>query len=428
MKLCDLYNNVQKKSKINNDSFLENALDTYQQIGRAMMALGSKTGSRNSEMYSKLAETTARDVTVTDRSYEEAFYVMMTNIWLQNMMSISDSQAENMTHNGLEHFKTVRKIALETGHVDTMEEVKKLYDTISDALPESEVESGRYFWRFDQGKMGGLFPREGETGFYHVISRYVDARTTASPKMSDYHYRLYINCRSCDAHKLLTQYVQLCREQKIPYYFKYYLKPNRKDKIVIYCTKELLAQNIAILGEIGKTHPEISKCCGEMLDLVGNIDDWIGISSEPKTIPGKGQFSYNTMRAEILEDAAEAITLDFIKTHRGKSININGRTIDFDKYFIMKATMVLMEKSEIDKNDKSAYNEIYSCLSRPVQGILPIYAAMKEVEDVVPKKNYMFASLSKPIFTFKLSNGKSVRLSLLEADKILTPPAAIWWS
>lgn len=425
MKLQTLYKKTQQESKINDDMFLMECLEFYKTSKRAIGSLSSK-GTRSSDFYDKLIKVTKnQDTSNINLESEEAFYVMMTNIWMQNIMLLTEQDIENMKKNGYPIYKEIKEIVSRVKKVNSMKEVISLYNSINKMLvDEQDMDKKRYFWRFDQEKTGTIYSREGQSGFYHIQSRYVNARKTNNIEHAD--YRLYINCQSEDIFELMTLYVNLCRKRQIPYYFKFGADKKRRDKFIVYCPKELLSENIEILKEIAIIRPEIPKKCGEMLSLVGNIDDWIGIASNPKTIEGKGKFSYNTMRAEILEEAAELMMIKFIERYKGKMIRYNGQTINFDMLLAKNAAQIVIEQmikeKKIDKDDPNIQkyiNEIIKNLLLRKEGISELDKAIIRIKEVMPEKNNLIASNSTPIFTIKLSNGQQFQFNLYTTDALL---------
>lgn len=422
MELQRLYQITQEQSKINDDLFLKECLEFYKTSDRAY----GLNNERRSGFYSKLVDSSEnKDHTDINTKAEADFYVMMTNIWIQSIMSLTDREIEDYKKTGVPKYQEIREIVSKTKQVSSMSEVISLYNRINQVLPnEQEIDDKNYFWRSDQLKSGTIHSKEGTSGFYHVQSRYVNARKTPSTSHSD--YRLYINCQSSDAFDLMSLYVQLCLKYQIPYYFKYCIDNTRKDKVIVYCSKELLQINIKILKEISELRPEISKNCGEMLSLVGNIDNWIGIASNPHKIKDKAKFSYNTMRAEILEDAAELTMIEFVKSNQGKNLQHNGQKINYDLNLAKHAAKIIMEQlikeKEISKDDSqiSKYlNEIIRQLMEKTNGISKIDIALKRIEEIMPEKNNLLATNSKPIFTIKLSNGVTFEFSLNTMDKLL---------
>ena len=107
--------------------------------------------------------------------------------------------------------------------------------------------------------------------------------------------------------------------------------------MVIYADTENLANYIDVLQKTAQEKPEIIQRCGEPPALTGKIDGWIGIGDEPPLkANGKNQ-SYNSIRADIFENAIEETLLDSIAEYKGKDIIYNGKQTTFNDVFIEQA-------------------------------------------------------------------------------------------
>lgn len=422
MTLLEIYNKIRNESKINDDNFLEECLDAYVSINRAIGDLGT----RKSGFYDKLVSSKDRlDNTTIDGKSEETFYVKMTNDWIQNILSLTPKDIENLKKSGLDKYEEIQRLVSRINKVKTMEEVISLYNKIDKIIgKEFALESNNYFWRSHQEYIPGIKRSESSGIFYHVRSRYTNARRTKNIGKAS--YRLYVNCQCKDLFDLTSMYVSACKERNIPYYFKYIADVTRRDKFLIYCEKELLKENINILKEIAVKRPDIATSCCEMLSLIGSIDNWIGIASEPHKIEGKEKFSFNTMRAEILEDSAELLALDFIKQNRGKILEYNGIKFDFDINMAKHATKIIIneaiKKKDINKNDpniKKYLQEIMNQLTKKINGKTLIDLALKRIEEVFPKKNYLIGTNGQAIFKITLSNGKELEFNINITDALL---------
>lgn len=409
----EIYNRMSKDNLIDNKEYLERLLDFYKTSSRP---IGMLKGERNSDFYDFLTKNN-KDYTdnseVNQEDYKK-FYIKMTNKWISNILSLNEQQLDQLSQNGLGGYYQIKQILQDKKQVSTMEEIKKIYDKMQQAIGDNfDLEEKRYFWRLLQNSNGFNPDCDYIGNFSHVDSRYGKARQENSENVD---YRLYINCANKDIFKIVNTYVDYCEQNAIHYYFKYQADKNRQDKIIIYSSKEQLGNNIAILRQIAKDHPEILSNCGPKLDLTGNIDNWIGLASEPDKKVIIHKHSFNTLRAEILEDAAEQLTLNFIKLNRGHEDIQNelvNRAIDVIKKEMKNIPKEKFTQEYIDKLKKNL-------VTRPINSdIRPILSGFKRLEEVMPEKNNLFGTNNIAIFTIKQPDDKDFSYSIKVADKVL---------
>lgn len=114
-------------------------------------------------------------------------------------------------------------------------------------------------------------------------------------------FKIYINLNYNQLYKFADKYMEICRNTGIPYTFKVlsplHDRPNRAEKICIYCDQENFYKTIDIIKAIKSANPELKP--GTPPIMAGTLDGWIGIGSDPKNT------SYNSMRAECIETALD---------------------------------------------------------------------------------------------------------------------------
>ncbi len=415
-----IYNEMSKTNIIDNKKFLKKFLDIYKGSYRptaTMSALSGKKTSRNSAFYDAL---TVVDNNFSDSSkvnvddYKE-FYIKMTNDWISNILSLNEQQLSNLAKSGLDGYIKIKNVLKEHQHINSMEEISNLYNKISSALgDEFAIEKQYYFWRKTQDSYGFNANGDYVGTFTHVNSRYGKAR---QEKQEDVEYRLYINCANQDLFKIANAYVDYCKQNGMHYYFKYQLNSTRQDKFLIYSSKEQLSKNIMILKQIAKDYPEIVSRCGSNGELVGSIDNWIGLASEPDQKSMTHKHSFNTLRAEILEDAAERVMLDYIKKNKSRP--------EIQRIIVNKATDIVLEEMkkknpQLNFTSEYIYNLKKFLASKNTDlNAIPVLLGFKCLEEVMPKKNELFATNSNAIFNIEDPEGKKFDYSIKVADKIL---------
>ncbi len=414
----EIYNQISLDNIIDDKEYLEKMLNFYKTTARPVGDVSEKKLYRRSDFYdfltkNDISKADLSDIDVTDC---EDFYVEMTNKWISNILSLNDERLSFLSKNGLKEYGKIKKYLESFGKVVSMHDIEKLYINLQEILNDDfSLEKNNYFWRHLQNSCGFNSKSDYYGDFTHVNSRYGKARQESD---EDVDYRLYINCANKDMFKIIKSYVYNCEKNNMHYYFKYQVSDKRKDKILIYSSKEQIGNNIAILRNIAKMNPEIVSSCGERLELTGNIDNWIGIASEPDEKYMTHKQSFNTLRAEIFEDAAEQLILNYIKMNL-KNNEMKNKAIDLACVVIIKEMQSKGCSSELFTssyiaNLKNALGEKFKN-----QNISPIIMGFKTLENVMPKKNDMAASIFQPIFKLKQPNGKDFNYSIYIVDKVL---------
>lgn len=415
----EIYNQMAQKNIIDNDDFLEKLLDFYKTSNRPQGNFKNLTNGkkyhRSSDFYDFLTKESVQpdNSNINQEDYEK-FYIRMTNKWILNVLSLSEQQLSTLTKNGLDGYTKIKSILQTKQQVNSMGDIKDLYDKMQQALGDDFIiEKNKYFWRHLQNGYAFNPQADYDGDFTHVISRYGNVR---KENAIDVNYRLYINCANEDLFKIVSAYVDYCEKNGMEYYFKYQTDGNRQDKLLVYSSKEQLRNNIIILKQIAKDYPEIIKNCGPNLSLTGNIDDWIGVASEPNKEVMTHKQSFNTLRAEILEDAAEQVALDFINT------NLNDEKIRNE--LINRAVNVIIEKMEDVPKElftQEYINQLKITLAStiPNSNIRFIVFGFKRLKEVIPQKNDLIGTNSQPIFKIRQPDGKYFDYSIETADKVL---------
>ena len=293
------------------------------------------------------------------------------------------------------------------GKVSSMDDIKRLK---SNPLFEEEVNG----W-------------ELQDGWEHTKSQYISGRTENRIQVK---HRLYVGCQNQDMWKLAQLFKSKCQEQQIPFYFKLGSSSERDDKMVIYADTDNLENYISALQEIAQEHPEIMQRCGEPPALTGKIDGWIGIGDEPPLkANGKNQ-SYNSLRADIFENAIEEAVLNELREFKGKDVTFNGKQTKFNDLFMEQAAQFILEKLDENKdrfetqlpklglkdadltNDKFK-EHIKTHLRKNIQ------KGIDKLVDVKDQKAELCGSNSQEIFAIPTREGKKISVNTLDMDSII---------
>ena len=426
MDLHKKYTEIAQSNIIDNDDFLNEALDFYQGMDRT---IGGFNGSgRNSKMYNFLVNmdnTSKVDTTTINQKEYENFYIKMTNRWINRILTLSDEDLSKLERQGLTHYKDIKKL-LSTKYksVNSLDEIEKLYNEMCEFIDIMDLEKNNYFWRHLQGSFGFTKQADYASTFNHINSRYINARQTESESID---FRLYVNCANKNMFELIDLYINYCEKNNLPYYFKFQTRKDRKDKFLIYTSKKNLKNNIVILEQIAKEHPEIVNNCGESLKLTGSIDNWIGIACEPQRGVSKYQQSFNTLRSEILEDAAEELTISGVRHFFNHNINLEGNNVSFNEVLIDKTIDVILDdmknnKDILDSQLNSTQYRNYLrnvLLTKAPNGSVTLLLGFKKLWEVMPKKGELISSNSKPIFQIEMPNSNTYDFNIYTADKVL---------
>ena len=131
---------------------------------------------------------------------------------------------------------------------------------------------------------------------YHV---YEDELEGYAENNDELKYKIYLNIPYNQLYKFADKFMEICRDKKIPYNFKVlspiHDRPNRSEKMCIYCEKENFYKTIDIIRAIKSANPELQPKNPPI--MAGILDGWIGIGSDPE------ETSYNGHRAKCIETA-----------------------------------------------------------------------------------------------------------------------------
>lgn len=359
--LLDVISNV--KNPLNDEKTMEKLIDMYEKSERRSY--------KHNPFYADLVKSGDNGSSSIDRADREKFLIKTYNQWINNVKKIKSEDKDII--------KLQRNLS-NVGEIKTMKDIENLKDNY-------------LFGKYKEGW-------EIETnGWSHVKSRYITEKQEKRIKVK---HRLYVGCQNQDVWKMADLFKTKCEELKIPYYFK--TSESRMDNMVIYADTENWLKYIDILESIGKEHPEIVGRCSKPPMLTGNLDNWIGIGDEPQQEYNNGGLSYNSTRAEIIEDSVEKVLLDDIKKYKGKNINLNGKEISFNKIFLDKATNYIMNSKNIKENSKQIREVLKKNISK----------GLKKLEQVENKKSDLAKSNIDDIFSIG-----NIGIDTYDMDKII---------
>ncbi len=290
--------------------------------------------SKSSNFYTMLTQCIKKETTMLiNKSDKDRFYVAMFNQWKNNIVSMTKSEFAELYRRGSYNrdFVAMRNYLKTIPDVSTKKEADEI---LHSSKPDKVLEEAIDKYRWD--KLGEL------SGWTHICSRYVRAKKDKYPNVE---HRLYLDTNSTDTYNMVNILTQKFNEHKLPYYFKFDEAGNRSDTIVIYSSTEDLLNNVKILEEIKKEHPDLVSKVQEPPLLTGKIDGWIGYGSEPHKVNGE-KTSFNMVRSKAIEKAIEKSTKEWTLKNKNMEINYKDKKVLFSEYLADVATAYFISKLE----------------------------------------------------------------------------------
>lgn len=398
-KLGEVYSSVE--NPLDNEEMLKKIVEAYSKSSRTSL-FGS------SDLYSSLVKMNqTKDSSQINLDDREAFMVEAYNQWIENMLNLDDAHIQYLEKSRGMDAKQMQQYLRGFGKVSSMDDIKRLK---SNPLFDEEING----W-------------ELQDGWEHIKSQYISGRTESRIPVK---HRLYVGCQNQDMWKLAQLFKSKCQEQQIPFYFKLGSSSERDDKMVIYAGTDNLGNYISALQEIAQEHPEIMQRSGEPPALTGKIDGWIGIGDEPpKKENGENQ-SYNSLRADIFENAIEETVLNELREFKGKDVTFNGKQIKFNDLFIEQAAQFILDR--LDKNKDRFATQLPKLGLKDADLINDkfkehikvhlrknIQQGINKLVDVKDQKAELGGSNGQEIFAIPTREGKSISVDTYDMDSII---------
>ncbi len=398
VKLSEIHDNVE--NPLDNPIILQKIIEAYSKSNRTDIF-----GSSN--IYDSLVKMNqTKDNSKINLNDKEIFLVETYNQWIENVLNLGELDIKRLEGAGIKA-KEMQEYLKTFGKVSSMQDIQK--------LTENSL--------FDDEKNGW----EVNDGWEHIKSEYISARKESKIPVK---HRLYVGCQNQDMWKLAREFKNKCEKHQIPYYFKLGSSSERDDKMVIYADTDNLSNYIGILQEIAQEKPEIIQRCGEPPALTGKIDGWIGIGDEPPLkANGKNQ-SYNSIRADIFENAIEETLLDSIAEYKGKDIIYNGKQTTFNDIFIEQAMKTIVDRLDKDKEHNFTQLSNYGLREEDLSNVKfqehikthlrkKITKGLEKLVEVKDKKAELGTSNRKAIFTIPTRDGKNISVDTIDMDSII---------
>lgn len=398
-KLGDVYSNVE--NPLDNEEIMQQIVSAYAKSDRTNLF-------SSSNLYSSLVKMNkTKDNSGISLNDKEFFLVESYNQWIENMINLNDAQIKYLEANKGMDARAMQQYLKSFGKVTSMDDIKRLK---SNPLFEEEING----WELNDG-------------WEHIKSQYISARTESRISVK---HRLYVGCQNQDMWKLAKLFKNKCEAQQIPFYFKLGSSSERDDKMVIYADTDNLGNYISALQEIAKENPEILQRCGEPPALTGKIDNWIGIGDEPPLKENGENQSYNSLRADIFENAIEETLLSEIAEFKGKDVTFKGKQTRFNDLFMEQAAQTIIDKLDKGKGSSSKKLSNYGLkeedLSNPkfkehIKSHLKksIQKGLDKLIEVKDIKEQLAGSNGQSIFSIPTREGKKIDIDTLDMDAII---------
>lgn len=198
---------------------------------------------------------------------------------------------------------------------------------------------------FEDIKKSGFQPTKMPKGIQPGWITYQSWNLVGGEKIQekDFKHRFYLAMPADQISKFCSALYSKYRGKNVPFYFKINrfaeTKPS-KDNIVIYTSNQYIDETLAVLNECAKEIPECLEKCEKPAPIVGNINDWLGYSSDPEE---KGD-SYTGLISNCFEEGLYSAITEIQKhtkiLENGKSVTIE----DIDNMLISPERNIMRQR------------------------------------------------------------------------------------
>lgn len=198
-----------------------------------------------------------------------------------------------------------------------------------------------------------FLPHEAEADGPSVPNNFLHVYGWAFPENSrdKENGRFYINLMSKNIPQFAIEFYRACREQNLPYYFKFSACDNRNDPFVVYSSYEHMPQYLQIIESIKQARPELFENAEMVSPNLAVINDNIGYGDQPEVLKANGKtYSFNElrelaitkMRTQILATRKELFKDR--KTNEAFTIQANPMTFEeFSKHLFKQCLQTNLE-------------------------------------------------------------------------------------
>lgn len=155
-------------------------------------------------------------------------------------------------------------------------------------------------------KGGGLIKDEEGAGgddFLHVFGYLATGKDREKTDA-----RLYLNLKAKNIPLFAIEAYKKCKDQKLPFYFKFGLQDSRNDTLLFYTSYQNLPKYLAVIEQIKKEHPELLEGCEQVSQNMGVLNGYIGYGDDPTVKDEDGHnYSFNSLRKEVVNEIKDEL-------------------------------------------------------------------------------------------------------------------------
>jgi hypothetical protein len=313
MNLENLYKNI--KNPLQDLEVLKKLIDMY-----------SNSTSNDKSFYSKLI---GYDFGLNKVSFDSKnnFFAFIFNNWKKEILNMKKEDFIELKAQGRlnDDFIFLRDYLKNIGDVKKIEDIYKIENGIKENYIKLLLK--KYNWRG---------PNENSSGWLHVNSYHTNKWNQEKLAVS---HRLYLNPDPKDLYDFVIIMIKKFNEKKLPHYFKFSNTGNREDSIVLYSDHERLDDYIKVLLEIKSENLDIINRFKMKPILTGNINSFISYGSEPN----QSNFSYTSLRAELIERALDIATIKWLIENQNRTFKYQNKELTLKEIINTDATIKFVE-------------------------------------------------------------------------------------
>lgn len=163
--------------------------------------------------------------------------------------------------------------------------------------------------------------------------------------------------------EFVNEYLRKCKEYEVRYDVDIPYDTHTKQVVRINSTIEDLGKNLAIVQDIADSNPEMIKKMKKPPVLCGTIKEWIGIGTYSCKGNERTTFGFTEKRGNLIYDAIDEYSNEFIKENYTKQYTVDGKTKDLRSHISDITTEIAIEDlrvvvSEYYESMKKDYGEL----------------------------------------------------------------------
>ena len=270
-------------------------------------------------IYRTLISTNAtkEDKTISYYNIEERnkLHLYLFNIWKDSILKYNPKNIKKEYYEPLLNVKR----ELKKFNPTTEKEIRRFVFNI-DKIFDTETEE--FLDKFSYIAQGNY------TGWTHISNKYITFFNDEIPKIK---HRLYVNVNSTYIDKFARLFTEKCREENLPFYYKYDEYGDRSDTFIVFSDTKNLFKYINILERIKKENlKEVKENIKTPPILTAKLNNWIGYGSEPQL---KEKNSYTKLREESIVKVLDKFNKNWTNSHKDKFVDVKGNKIPYKVFF-----------------------------------------------------------------------------------------------